>query len=136
MQDDINEFPLILEKFEKIEDCTDYFFNEISKMDEVSNLTRREKRKLKKFLMKQLWANLNNLRNAGEVQREISASKTKSILGKFKQSIKENEKVKISSEAKQMLTYPKDNPCPEDMMKTTTPADTTKQQTDYVDEDN
>ncbi len=77
--------------FNNFSDCTEYFYNEIGKLDDVPVLLPKEKKKLKKVVMNLFYKHIGLIKMKDNVQQKkeiASVNKTLSDLRNIKKNAK------------------------------------------------
>jgi len=102
------EFQAIAIQFSDLADCTEYFYNELGKLDSVS-IGKREYKKLKKIIMKNFFASLAILKQRQSLQTEVdkfAIDTYKAGLAKAKQELHPSMLSKVKTALKKTENEP------------------------------
>lgn len=83
----MEEFQPIAIQFSDLADCTEYFYNELGKLDSVA-MTKREYKKLHKLIMRNFFASLAILKQRQSLQTEVD----KFTISNYKEELKNAQK--------------------------------------------
>lgn len=73
-------------RFNDFAECTDYYYEELGKLSQVPEITKREKKKLKKIIKASLFASIKVLKTEEKQLNEMAKTMDKELYSDFKSS--------------------------------------------------
>ena len=92
----LDDLPDLVPTFEQFSECTEYFYEELGKLDQVPNLTTRDRKRLKKSIMFLLNKHLGLLKTKYNVEREKETASVQETMNQL-HSYKKNMSLKNKS---------------------------------------
>ncbi len=101
-EDNLDNIQDLVPIFADFKECTEYFYDELGKLEEVPNLTNRDRKKLKKCIMSLFHKHLGLLKTKDKAQRKKEIASVNKTLAELR-NVKRNTNARIPiNSAKQL----------------------------------